>query len=82
MSTIRILLGIFCLIAIGRNAEPSSGVLRFERKESLKAKSLKTKAESLERLPRNTQHITRNTLVGIAQSQIGVKELTDRKSVV
>ena len=46
MSTIRILLGILCLAAFGRSAEPGSSFL------------------------------TRNTLVEIARSQIGVCEAT------
>ena len=64
MSTIRILLGIFCLIAIGRNAEPSGSVLRFEVKAE--KESLNTKA----------QHINRNKIISIANSQIGVREAT------
>ena len=62
MSTIRILLGIFCLAALGRSAEPSGGVLRFE----VKAESEKVKAEQ----------VNRTKIVGIAISQIGVREAT------
>ena len=55
MSTIRILLGIFCLVALGRSAEPSGGVLRFEVK---------------------AEQVNRTKIVGIAISQIGVREAT------
>lgn len=51
MATIRILLGIICLAALGRGTMPERGIL-------------------------SPQHATRNTILSIAQSQIGVREAT------
>lgn len=68
MSTIRILLGIVCLVAIGCSTEPDGGVLGgvgATKDERLKSKDHVT--DSM---------MQREKMMVIARSQIGVRELT------
>ena len=66
MSTIRILLGIFCLIAIGRNDEPSGGFL--VQRTLIKEQGLRNKEFGAD------SAMVRKKILVIAISQIGVRE--------
>jgi hypothetical protein len=80
MSTVRILLGIICLIAIGRGAELGGGFLRRSSSFVFRCGSGFLSALQLNAQPCNQQRETRNErrerLVSIAQSQIGIREAT------
>ncbi|MES2653376.1 MAG: peptidoglycan-binding protein [Bacteroidota bacterium] len=75
MSTIRILLGILCLVAIGCGTEPGSGVL--EQSNS----SLRGTKQSAIQILKGDCFVLRNDafrerILAVASSQIGVREAT------
>ena len=69
MATIRILLGIFCLIAFGGGTESDGGILDVRCKRGNGRCGISAEFH-------NAQLTTRNKIIGIANSQIGIRELT------